>query len=234
MSVAEGPVGREQDGRGQPLEHHGAEARIVFLLALRAKGLRDTRVLSAFETVPRSRFVPQRFIDLAMTDVSLPIACGQSTLAPSVMAEMIIALDVRPEHRVLEVGTGSGYGAAILGKLAGEVVSVERYRSLAIEAQGRLDALGVGNVVVRHADGRNGWDAGAPYDRILIHAAVSEIPPALVAQLAPTGRIVAVERSASRSSLVRYARGATMDELARVVIGPLALPALMEGVAQAL
>src|SRR6476661_4986841 len=202
MSVADGQGGREPDGRGRGPEHQapeqlGAEARIVFLLALRAKGLRDTRVLSAFETVPRSRFVPQRFIDLAMTDVSLPIACGQSTLAPSVMAEMIIALDVRPEHRVLEVGTGSGYGAAILGKLAGEVVSVERYRSLAIEAQGRLDALGVGNVIVRHADGRKGWDAGAPYDRILIHAAVTEAPPALVAQLAPTGRIVAVERSAS-------------------------------------
>ena len=82
--------------------HVGAEARIAFLMALRAKGLRDTSILRAFETVPRGRFVPRRFIDLALTDVALPIACGQTTLAPSQMAEVFVALDPRPEHRVLE------------------------------------------------------------------------------------------------------------------------------------
>src|SRR5689334_1866757 len=127
------------------LDRGGQEARIAFLMALRSKGLRDTRVLSAFETVPRSRFVPQRFVDLALTDVSLPLACGQTTLAPSLMAEMITALEVKAEHRVLEIGAGSGYGTAILARLAGEVVSLERYRSLAIEADVRLRALGVIN-----------------------------------------------------------------------------------------
>src|SRR6476659_6933600 len=114
-------------------EHDGAEARIAFLMALRAKGRRDTGGLRAFETVPRSRFVQRRFVDLALRDVALPIACGQSTIAPSLMAEMFVALDLRPEHRVLEVGAGSGYGTAIMARLSGEVVSVERYRSLAIE-----------------------------------------------------------------------------------------------------
>jgi protein-L-isoaspartate(D-aspartate) O-methyltransferase len=216
------------------LDRGGQEARIAFLMALRSKGLRDTRVLSAFETVPRSRFVPQRFVDLAMTDVSLPLACGQTTLAPSLMAEMITALDVRAEHRVLEIGAGSGYGTAILARLAGDVVSLERYRSLAIEADLRLRALGVINAQVHHADGRLGWPDGAPYDRILIHAAVERLPPALIAQLAPMGRAIAVERGGGRSFLARYAHGAGLDEVTRVTLAPLSLPPLMEGLARSL
>ena len=148
----------------------GAEARIGLLLALRAKGLRDTDVLRAFETVPRSRFVPRRYVDLAYADLALPIACGQSTLAPSVMATMMVALDVRPEHRVLEIGAGSGYGTAILARLAAEGVSVERFRSLAIEARARLEAQGVVNASVHHGDGRRGLPDRGPFDRILVDA----------------------------------------------------------------
>ncbi|PSC02775.1 protein-L-isoaspartate(D-aspartate) O-methyltransferase [Alsobacter soli] len=216
------------------LDPGAAEARIAFLLTLRSKGLRDTRVLGAFETVPRARFVPQRYVDLALTDVSLPLACGQTTLAPSVMAEMITALELKPEHRVLEIGAGSGYGAAILARLAKEVVSLERYRSLAIEAQARLRAQGVENAVVHLADGRLGWPEGAPYDRILIHAAVEKLPPALVSQLAPTGRIIAVERGGGRSSLSRFTHGTGLSDMVRVTLAPLSLPLLMEGVAESL
>jgi protein-L-isoaspartate(D-aspartate) O-methyltransferase len=214
-------------------DHGSAEARIAFLMALRAKGLRDTAVLRAFETVPRGRFVPRRFADLALTDVALPIACGQSTLAPSLMAEMIIALDVRPEHRLLEIGTGTGYGSALLARLGADVVSIERYRSLAVEAATRLDAQGVSNVRVMHGDGWHGCASAAPYDRILVDASVESLPSVIASQLVPNGRIVLVERSEQGAFLVRYHRD-SMRDWAREVIRPFASPPLMAGVAAAL
>ncbi|MCZ8098761.1 MAG: protein-L-isoaspartate(D-aspartate) O-methyltransferase [Burkholderiales bacterium] len=214
-------------------DHEGAEARVAFLMALRAQGLRDTDVLRAFETVPRSRFVPRRFVDVALTDIALPIACGQTTLAPSHMAMMIIALDVRPDHRVLEIGTGSGYGTAILARLGAEVVSVERYRSLQVEAATRLEALGVRNARVIHGDGRMGHPAGAPFDRILIDASVESIPAAVASQLASTGRIVAVAQTPDGPMLTRFARATTHD-LSSEALRPLASPPLMAGVAAAL
>jgi protein-L-isoaspartate(D-aspartate) O-methyltransferase len=211
----------------------GAEARIAFLMVLRAKGLRSTDVLRAFETVARARFVPHRFVDLARRDLALPIPCGQSTIAPSLMAEMISALDLRPGHRVLEIGAGSGYGTAILARLSGEVVSVERYRSLAIEAQARLDAQAIYNARVHHGDGLRGRPEEGPFDRILVDGAFEVPPPALVAQMTPAGRLVGVERSGEGSWLVRYGRE-TMRELLREVLGPFALPPLMPGLSQAL
>ena len=214
-------------------DHGSAEARIAFLMALRAKGLRDTAVLRAFETVPRGRFVPRRFADLALPDVALPIACGQSTLAPSLMAEMITALDVRPEHRILEIGTGTGYGSALLARLGADVVSVERYRSLALEASTRLDAQEVANVRVVHADGWHGHAAGAPYDRILVDASVEGLPAALADQLGPNGRVVLVERDEGGSVMVRYQRDALQD-WTRDVLRPFSSPPLMAGVAAAL
>jgi protein-L-isoaspartate(D-aspartate) O-methyltransferase len=214
-------------------DHGSAEARIAFLMALRAKGLRDTAVLRAFETVPRGRFVPRRFADLALTDVALPIACGQSTLAPSQMAEMIVALEVHPDHRVLEIGTGTGYGSAILARLGADVTSVERYRSLAVEAGTRLDAQGVSNVRVIHGDGGQGHAPGAPYDRILIDASVESLPAAIAGQLVPNGRIVLVERTGQGSFLVRYGRD-TMRTWDRQAIRPFSSPPLMSGVAAAL
>ena len=214
-------------------EIDGAEATIAFLMVLRSKGLHDTDVLRAFETIPRSRFVPRRFVDLALRDLALPIGCGQSTIAPSLMAQMIAALDVRPEHRVLEIGSGSGYGTALLARLAGEVLSVERYHSLAIEGQARLDAQGLAHARIVHGDGLRGRPERAPFDRILVDSAFVEVPAALVSQMTPAGRLVGVERGPEGSVLVRYSR-ATMSELKREVLGPFALPLLMRGVAEVL
>ena len=169
-------------------DHDGAEARIAFLMALRAKGLRDTDVLRAFETVPRSRFVPRRFVDLALTDVALPIACGQSTLAPSQMAEMIVALDLRPEHRVLEIGSGSGYGTAILARLAGGG-GVDRALPFA-GRRGAGPAGGAGRAAMppcMHGDGGSDRLGGAPFDRILDRLRVEISPAAMLSQLTPPG-----------------------------------------------
>ncbi|KAA5602174.1 protein-L-isoaspartate(D-aspartate) O-methyltransferase [Blastochloris sulfoviridis] len=161
-----------------------------FLLGLRQRGIRDTNVLRAMETVPRELFVDPADRDVAWEDRALPIACGQTISQPSLVAAMTEALDVRPDHTVLEIGTGSGYQAAILGKLAKRVVTLERYRTLADLAEARLRRLGLGNVEVRLADGTLGWPEAAPYDRIMMTAAAPEIPPAVLDQLAVGGVLV--------------------------------------------
>jgi protein-L-isoaspartate(D-aspartate) O-methyltransferase len=210
-----------------------AEARMAFLMALRSGGLRDTEILKAFETVPRAHFVPRGLADLALEDLALPLPCGQSMNAPSVQGLLAKALQLTRDHRVLEIGTGSGYGTAILARLAGHVVSLERFRSLVIEARGRLEGLGIDTVRIHCADGRQGYAEGAPYDRILVEASFEEPPPALMGQLAPGGRLVGVQRLARESRLVRFARGPHRDLLAED-LGPLSLPPLMSGIAQAL
>ena len=111
------------------------EARIEFVLKLRARGLRDTNVLRALETVPREMFVPHRYSDLSAKDIALPIGCGQTMPSPFDVARMLEALDVQPRHRILEIGTGSGYTTAILARLGREIVSLERFHVLALEAK---------------------------------------------------------------------------------------------------
>ncbi len=159
-------------------------------MRLRAEGLQDTRVLSALERVPRERFVPEEFVHLAYRDSPLPIACGQTISAPSMVAHACAALAVEPHHIVLEIGAGSGYQAAVLGALGQEVHSLERYNTLADGARKRLQDLGISNVHVHVGDGYGGWPEAAPYDRIVGAAAAGDIPPALIAQLAPDGMIV--------------------------------------------
>jgi protein-L-isoaspartate(D-aspartate) O-methyltransferase len=210
-----------------------AESRMAFVMALRRRGLRDTAILRAFESVPRRRFVPHRLMDLAQDDIALPIPCGQTMAAPSIQAELVRVLDIPPCGRVLEIGTGSGYGTSILARLAGEVVSVERFRSLAIEARARIAGLGIQNVRVHHFDGRHGFPEGAPYDRILVEASFEEPPPALLGQLGAGGRLVGVCRDADNSQLVRCARG-PHRELIIEEFGPLIMPPLMRGIAEAL
>jgi protein-L-isoaspartate(D-aspartate) O-methyltransferase len=158
-----------------------------FLLTLRRRGISDQAVLRAMDEVPRDRFVDTTFADSAYADQALPIACGQTISQPYVVAYMSERLGVKPEHRVLEIGAGSGYQAAVLSRLAREVVSVERYRTLAEAARERLAALGYDNVKVVTGDGFIGEPSRAPYDRIIVTAAAENIPQTLLDQLAEGG-----------------------------------------------
>jgi protein-L-isoaspartate(D-aspartate) O-methyltransferase len=155
-----------------------------FLLTLRRRGISDQAVLRAMDEVPRGAFVERRFGDRAYADQALPIDCGQTISQPYVVAYMTEQLALRPHHRVLEVGTGSGYQAAVLSRLAREVVSIERYRTLAGQARERLATLGCDNVEVVVGDGLAGVPGKAPYDRIIVTAAAQTIPQALLDQLA--------------------------------------------------
>jgi len=161
-----------------------------FLLGLRRHGITDAAVLRAMDEVPREHFVTRENADVAYADQALPIACGQTISQPFVVAYMTAQLALRPEHRVLEIGTGSGYQAAVLSRLAREVVSIERYRTLADSARERLAALGFTNVEVVTGDGLAGVPDKAPFDRIIITAAAEEVPKALVDQLAEGGIMV--------------------------------------------
>ena len=161
--------------------------RMEFLLTLRKRGIGDQAVLRAMDEVPRERFVEAEFADSAFADQALPISCGQTISQPYVVAYMTEQLSVRPHHRVLEVGTGSGYQAAVLSRLAREVVSIERYRTLADQARERLQALGYSNVEVVVGDGLAGVPERAPYDRIMVTAAAEHVPETLLDQLADNG-----------------------------------------------
>ena len=154
--------------------------RMEFLLGLRRRGIGDQAVLRAMDEVPREHFVDRAFLDDAYADQALPIACGQTISQPYVVAYMTEQLGVRPRHRVLEVGTGSGYQAAVLSRLAREVVTIERYRTLAEAAQRRLQGLGFHNVEVVLGDGLFGDPGRAPFDRIIVTAAAETVPDALV------------------------------------------------------
>jgi protein-L-isoaspartate(D-aspartate) O-methyltransferase len=182
--------------------------RMQFLLGLRRRGISDPAVLRAMDEVPREHFVERTFIDSAYADQALPIACGQTISQPYVVAFMTEHLGVRPDHRVLEVGTGSGYQAAILSRLAREVVSIERYRTLAETARQRLATLGYDNVDVRVGDGLAGVPDRAPYDRIIVTAAAETVPDGLVAELADGGvMVLPLGPHAGPQQLVKLTKG---------------------------
>jgi len=161
-----------------------------FLLTLRRRGIVDQAVLRAMDEVPRERFVESDYTGVAYADQALPIACGQTISQPYVVAYMTEQLAVSPNHRVLEVGTGSGYQAAVLSRLAREVVSIERYRTLADQARERLKSLGYDNVEVVTGDGFAGVPDRAPYDRIMVTAAAETLPQGLLDQLADDGIMI--------------------------------------------
>lgn len=159
---------------------------------IRRRGVADARVLEALRQVPRERFVPPRVRGRAYTDHALPIGGGQTISQPFMVAVMTEALELGPTDRVLEIGTGSGYQAAVLAELAAEVYTIERIERLADEARSLLDALGYGDVRVRVGDGTAGWPEMAPFDAILVAAGAPAPPPALLDQLSPDGgRLVA-------------------------------------------
>jgi protein-L-isoaspartate(D-aspartate) O-methyltransferase len=184
--------------------------RMQFVLDLRRRGIMDAAVLGALEEVPREKFVMPEHAKSAYSDRAMPIMCGQTISQPYVVAYMTEQLRVEPHHRVLEVGTGSGYQAAVLSRLVASVTSIERYRTLADAARIRLKALGCDNVEVLVGDGMVGAPARAPFDRIIVTAAAEEIPTALVEQLAGGGiMVLPLGPRHGIQSLVRLSRNDT-------------------------
>ena len=169
------------------------------------RGLRDGRVLAAMRSVPRVAFVPPELEELAYDDRALPIGAEQTISQPYIVALMAAALALNGHERVLEIGTGSGYSAAVLSRLADAVYTVERQMTLAMTATARLRRLGYHNVFVRHGDGTLGWPEHAPYDAIVIAAGGPKIPEALVAQLAHGGRLVMPLKTNGDAQLITVA-----------------------------
>jgi len=173
---------------------------------LRARGIRDPRVLDAMARIPRHRFVQEALVGRAYGDIPLPIGDGQTISQPYMVALMSEALGLRGGERVLEVGTGSGYQTAVLAELAGKVYSVERVRPLAERARRLLGDLGYYNIRIRVGDGSLGWADEAPFDAILVAAGAPDVPAALTAQLGEGGRLVAPVGSPDAQTLRRAVR----------------------------
>lgn len=182
------------------------EARAALVLTLRGHGIGDTAVLSAIERVPRRLFLTARHHKLAYEDSPLPIECGQIVSAPSRVAQVAQALELSRGHCVLEVGTGSGYQAAVLGHLAERVDSLDRYKTLVSLAAQRTAALKLGNVAIHHADGFAGLRQHAPFDRIVLTGAVSELPPELLLQLRTPGILIAPVGAAGQPQVLTRLR----------------------------
>jgi protein-L-isoaspartate(D-aspartate) O-methyltransferase len=202
-----------------------AERKMRFLFALRSRGVTDARVLTAMEKVDRGLFLRNIFADRAYEDMPLPIACGQTISQPSVVGLMTQALAVNPRDTVLEVGTGSGYQAAILSHLARRVYSVDRYRRLVREAAELFRRLDIPNITTLTADGSHGLPDQAPFDRIIVTAAAEDPPGPLLEQLKPGGiMVVPVGQSDAVQALIkvtRTARGFDYEELRPVRFVPL-------------
>jgi protein-L-isoaspartate(D-aspartate) O-methyltransferase len=207
-------------------------ARIRLILGLRRAGITDAAVLAAIETVPRERFVPETFRDQAWEDVALPIGLGQTISQPRVVAMMTEALRVTRRHRVLEIGTGSGYQAAVLAKLCRRLYTIERHPALLARAEAILKELGVTNVVTRAGDGMAGWPELAPFDRIIVTAAPREAPKPLLDQLSPEGGVMVIPMGGSAESqhlwrITRRGEAYDSERLAAVRFVPL-LPGVAE------
>jgi protein-L-isoaspartate(D-aspartate) O-methyltransferase len=167
-----------------------AEREAMVERQIASRGIRDPTILEAFRSVPREEFLAQDYRDIAYGDHPLPIEAGQTISQPYIVALMIQAAEMKFGDRVLEIGAGSGYAAAVMSRIAGEVIAIERQPDLVKSAQERMQRLGFDNVRIVEADGTRGWAADAPYDAILAAASGSHVPPAWLEQLADGGRIV--------------------------------------------
>ena len=215
---------------GGPNESDGpadsrAERKMRFLFALRSHGVTDARVLSAMEKIDRGRFIKGVFAEHVYEDMPLPIACGQTISQPSIVGLMTQALHLNPRHTVLEVGTGSGYQAAILSQLVRRVYTIDRWQHLVREAMEVFAALGLHNITAIVGDGSFGLPEQAPFDRILVTAAAEDPPGPLKAQLKPGGiMVLPVGQSDHVQQLIRVTRtesGYDYEELCPVRFVPL-------------
>lgn len=205
---------------------------IQLLMELRRKGVTDTQVLSAMEMTPRDMFVPEIFQDRAYENSALPVNCGQTISQPYIVAFMTAALELTPNMRVLEVGTGTGYQTAILARLAKRVYTIERVAELAAQAQERFRKLSLFNIDVRVSDGARGWPGQAPFDRIIVTAAAREnLPPELLNQLNIKGLVVIpIDQGGHGQVLVRIKR--TAQGFQSTDLLPVKFVPLLEGVAK--
>ena len=185
-----------------------AARKIRLIMALRRSGVTDTAVLAAIERIPREDFVPESFHDQAYEDKALPIGQGQTISQPQIVALMTQALEVTPRHKVLEIGTGSGYQTAVLSRLARRVYTIERHQPLLREAEARFAALRINNITSIAGDGMKGWPAQAPFDRIIVTAAAPQLPEILLDQLA-IGSIMVLPLGPERGDqeLIKLRRG---------------------------
>jgi protein-L-isoaspartate(D-aspartate) O-methyltransferase len=203
-------MGVPMNGNGDHTGHAGqnfeAERRDMVARQMRDRGIHSARVLEAMETVPRHLFIPPERIREAYADEPLPIGEGQTISQPFIVAAMTEALSLEGRERVLEVGCGSGYQAAVLSRLAREVIAVERQPALAATARERLARLGYANVTVEEGDGSMGWLAAAPYDAIVVTAAAPEVPQLLIEQLAEGGRLIIPVGGPKHQELLRIVK----------------------------
>ncbi len=202
-----------------------AEQLMQLIFALRQAGVTDRDVLGAMEQTPREAFVETAFRERAFADTPLPIRCGQTISQPTVVGLMTQALEVTRRCKVLEVGAGSGYQAAVLARLARRVYAIERHRPLALVARERLERLGLANVTLRAGDGTLGWPEQAPFDRILVTAAADDTPRLLLDQLRIGGiMVLPVGQSDEVQQLIKIDKsetGLTYTELGEVLFVPL-------------
>ena len=162
----------------------------AFLMRMRSKGMADANLLDAFEATPRRGFVPAAYAEAAYSDRTVPIDCGEVIEGLDLQATVLHALNIDPAHRVLEVGTGSGFTAAVMSHMAQRVTTAERFKSLCESARSRMEALRITNVAIRHADASNGLNGEGPFDRIVVWAAFDALPRAFVDQLATGGVMI--------------------------------------------
>lgn len=186
---------------------HDEARKIRLIMSLRGRGITSSAVLGALERVPRELFVDPAFLDQAWEDRALPIAAGQTVSQPFIVAFMTQALELTDRTKVLEIGTGSGYQAAILARIARRVYTVERHPELLQVAESRFAQLKLHNLHTRHGDGWKGWAEQAPFEAIIVTAAASEPPAALIEQLGDGGRLVVpIGNTSDVQSLVRFRR----------------------------
>ena len=178
--------------------------KIRLILELRESGISDSKILSAIENIPREKFIPENFRNQAYDNLALPIGDNQTISQPFVVAKMTQLLELDAKHKVLEIGTGSGYQSAVLSKLVRRVYTIERIKNLSIKAEIKFKELKISNIVPKYADGNLGWKEQIPFDRIIITAATSHISKEISSQISEGGIIVSPINSKNKQIIVKY------------------------------